>query len=288
MPPPPDDTPLMQDVFAEMGPELVAEANARMEGRGMPGLRQLGGGDRGLPASPRRGVVASPLGARHPGPGGCAVRRDPRRRAGARQPLRRRASMTPRSGRITVPGLPLTLDPPTDVRGAGTAAGADDGRRCSPSGRSCRRVRRRCGPDAVPARRAQGPRLRQLPRRSARPDADGRPRGDGGQGRGDHRRPDALGRLAVRRLPARQAGDRPRPEVAGQPAGGRGAGAVGRRGAPQPPPARGAPARPRRRVGAGDQPRRRLLPRQLVRAAGRPRRLARDTTSCSRPAAAGR
>ena len=37
MPPPPDATPLMQEVFAEMGPELVAAENAKREGQGLPG-----------------------------------------------------------------------------------------------------------------------------------------------------------------------------------------------------------------------------------------------------------
>ena len=42
MPPPPDDTPLMQEVFAEMGPELVAAEDARLEGQGFPGWLHWG------------------------------------------------------------------------------------------------------------------------------------------------------------------------------------------------------------------------------------------------------
>ena len=114
-----------------------------------------------------------------------------------------------------MPGLPLTVDPPSADRRTGAGARerrARTGRRGQPPVERGERDRPR-----LPARGSQGARLRQLPRRSARADAARRPRGDRDQGRGDHRRSDALGRVAVRRVPARQAGGGARHQVARQP-----------------------------------------------------------------------
>ena len=194
------------------------------------------------------------------------------RRAGPGERVRRSISTTPRPGRSRFRGLPLTLDPPMKVRISGAArrrpCGADLGRE--------HRSRPRVGLAVVEisARRAEGARLRQLPRRPARTDAARRSRRHGGQGRGDDRRPDAVRRLALRRLPARQACRRARHQVARQPARPRRPARLGRRRPPQPAPAGGPAARARRRLGARGEPRRDLLPCQLVRAAGPPRRLA--------------
>ncbi len=123
MPPPPDATPLVQEVFAEMGPELVAAENARLAGTGFPNWPNWGAlveafrrrtadewlrnmWDNDIPAQP-----AVPLGA---------ILDDEQARAN-RYVIE---LDDPDAGTITVPGLPLTLDPPTEVRGAAPAAGS--------------------------------------------------------------------------------------------------------------------------------------------------------------------
>lgn len=115
MPPAPDATPLVHEVFAEMGPELVAAENARVAGEGIPGwanwgalvqafkrrpveawLRNMWEND--IPAQP-----ATELGE---------ILSDEQARAN-----RYVVDLDdPEVGLIAVAGLPLTLDPPTEVR----------------------------------------------------------------------------------------------------------------------------------------------------------------------------
>ena len=172
-------------------------------------------------------------------------------------------------------GSPVTVTPPTaralvrararcaHRRGAGRV-----GSRVARAGDDRTRAR-------APALGRAGGRRRRVPRRSARTDAVERPRRRRGEGRTAGRRGHALGRVVVLRLPARQARRRARPQVARRARRARRAARARRHPPPQPAHARGAPARPRRGDGARGEPRHRLLPRQLVRTAGRARRLAR-------------
>jgi len=126
MPPPPDDTPLMQAVFAEMGHQAVAEANAGMEGRGMPGYANWGAISEAFRRRPAeewlRHFWEHDIPAQEAAPFG-AILDDEQARAN-----RYVVELDdPEVGRITVPGLPLTLDPPTEVRGPTPTVGADEG-----------------------------------------------------------------------------------------------------------------------------------------------------------------
>ena len=123
MPPPPDATPLVQEVFAEMGPELVAAENARLDGRGMPNWANWGAlvaafkrrpadawlrnmWDHDIPAQPAVGL-GEILGDEQARANRYVVDID-----------------DPEAGVITVPGLPITLDPPSEVRGPAPAVGS--------------------------------------------------------------------------------------------------------------------------------------------------------------------
>ena len=181
----------------------------------------------------------------------------------------------PEVGRITVPGLPLTIDPPSRIRSAAPGLGVHtdevlaEWKPREPSTAEKRDHR------ALAARRRARARPGQLPRRAVRRAAARRSRRRRDQARVVVRRPDAPGRVVVRRVPARQAQRRARPEVAGDPARPGGAGLVGRHRAPQPPHARGAPARDRRGGTPCARARPRVLPHELVRADGPACRLAR-------------
>ena len=123
MPPPPDDTPLMREVFDEMGPELIAELNTGAAGLGFPGWTNWGAiteaftrrtADEWLRNMWEHDIPAQEAVALG------AILADQQARAN-----RYVIDLDdPEAGRITVPGLPLTLDPPTEVRWAAPAAGA--------------------------------------------------------------------------------------------------------------------------------------------------------------------
>lgn len=132
MPPPPDDTPLMREVFAEMGPALVADANARMEGRGMPGYSNWGANREAFTRRPAadwlRNFWEHDIPAQEAAPFGSILSDEQARVNRYVVDLD-----DPEVGRITVPGLPLTLDPPTEVRWAAPAAGAHTAEVLAPS-----------------------------------------------------------------------------------------------------------------------------------------------------------
>jgi crotonobetainyl-CoA:carnitine CoA-transferase CaiB-like acyl-CoA transferase len=116
MPPPPDNTPLVQEVFAEMGPDLVAAENARLEGQGMAGWVNWGAlvaafkrrpSDEWLHNMWSNDIPAQP-----------AV--DLGEILSDEQAIANRYVLCVddlEQGMITVPGLPITLDPPAEVRG---------------------------------------------------------------------------------------------------------------------------------------------------------------------------
>ncbi|MGD9796228.1 MAG: CoA transferase, partial [Acidimicrobiia bacterium] len=120
MPPNPDHTPLMQAVFAEMGPEAVAEAN-RVHGPGMAAVYPNWGANKMAflrrPAQqwldhfwandiPAQAVL--PLGA---------ILTDEQARANDYVI----EIDDPVAGHITVPGYPMTLDPPASMRNTAPA-----------------------------------------------------------------------------------------------------------------------------------------------------------------------
>ena len=122
MPPPPDTTPLMQEVFAELGPTVVAEANARMEGRGFPGWTNWGAIVEAFKRRPvdewLRNMWANDIPAQE-AVGLGAILSDEQARAN-----RYVVELDdPVAGRISVPGLPITIDPPAQVRWAAPASG---------------------------------------------------------------------------------------------------------------------------------------------------------------------
>jgi crotonobetainyl-CoA:carnitine CoA-transferase CaiB-like acyl-CoA transferase len=123
MPPPPDDTPLMQAVFAEMGPELVAAENARLEGKGFPGWVNWGAITAAFKRRPAEAWLRNMWENDVPAQEAVELGRifsDEQARAN-RYVI---DHDDPEVGRITVPGLPLTLDPPTEVRAPAPAVGA--------------------------------------------------------------------------------------------------------------------------------------------------------------------
>jgi crotonobetainyl-CoA:carnitine CoA-transferase CaiB-like acyl-CoA transferase len=124
MPPSPDDTPLMREVFAEMGPDLVAEANARHADRAMPTYSNWGAiteaFERRTADQWLRNLWDSDVPAQEAAQFG-AILADEQARAN-----RYVVDLDdPEAGPITAAGLPLTLDPPADVRSPAPAAGAD-------------------------------------------------------------------------------------------------------------------------------------------------------------------
>lgn len=126
MPPPPDSTPLMQEVFAEMGPDRVAAENARLEGRGFPGWANWGAIVEAFKHRPAeqwlRNMWSNDIPAQEAVTLG-AILSDEQARAN-----RYVIDLDdPEAGRITVPGLPLTLDPPSEVRAPAPVAGGGGG-----------------------------------------------------------------------------------------------------------------------------------------------------------------
>ncbi|MFM2073315.1 MAG: hypothetical protein RLZZ623_3579, partial [Actinomycetota bacterium] len=122
MPPPPDATPLMQEVFAEMGPELVAAENARLEGRGFPGWVNWGAITAAFKRRPAAAWLQNLWDHDIPAQeaiGLGAILSDEQARANNYVIDLGDAEV----GSITVAGLPLTLDPPAAVRHPAPAVG---------------------------------------------------------------------------------------------------------------------------------------------------------------------
>lgn len=124
MPPAPDDTPLMQEVWAEMGSDAVAAANERYAGQGMPGWSNWGAV---IEAFRRRtsdewlaNLWASDVPAQRSARLG-EVFDDEQARVN-RYVI---GVDDPEEGEITVAGFPLTLDPPCEVRRPVPGVGAD-------------------------------------------------------------------------------------------------------------------------------------------------------------------
>jgi crotonobetainyl-CoA:carnitine CoA-transferase CaiB-like acyl-CoA transferase len=124
MPPPPDGTPLMREVFEEMGADLVAAENVAHDGEGMPGWVNWGAM---IAAFKRRPVDAWLRNMwEHDVPAQEAVTMGAI--FGDEQARANRYVVDvddPEVGRITVPGLPLALDPPSEIVGTAVSAGAD-------------------------------------------------------------------------------------------------------------------------------------------------------------------
>lgn len=123
MPPEPSQTPLMQEVFAELGPARVAAENERLQGQGMPGWTNWGAiteafrhhsSDAWLADLWAHDIPAQPA------VGLGAILSDEQARAN-----RYVVEVDdPAVGRVSLAGLPLTVDPPAEVRGpAPSAAG---------------------------------------------------------------------------------------------------------------------------------------------------------------------
>ena len=113
----------MQEVFAEMGPDLVAAENARLEGQGMPNWLNWGALVAAFKRRPAdawlRNMWDNDIPAQ-PAVGLGEILSDEQARAN-----RYVVELDdPEAGIITVAGLPLTLDPPTEVRGPAPAVGS--------------------------------------------------------------------------------------------------------------------------------------------------------------------
>ncbi len=115
MPPEPSQTPLMQEVFAELGAERVARENERLAGRGLPGWSNWGAI---VEAFKQRGVDewlrnmwAHDIPAQQAVGLGAILTDEQARANGYVVDID-----DPETGRITVPGVPLTLDPPMEIR----------------------------------------------------------------------------------------------------------------------------------------------------------------------------
>jgi crotonobetainyl-CoA:carnitine CoA-transferase CaiB-like acyl-CoA transferase len=115
MPPPPDNTPLMQEVFAEMGPELIAEANARHADRAMNGYTNWGANieafKRRTSAQWLENMWASDIPAQEAAQFGDILSDEQARANGYVLDID-----DPVEGPITIAGLPFTLDPPMSIR----------------------------------------------------------------------------------------------------------------------------------------------------------------------------
>lgn len=126
MPPAPDDTPLMQEVWAEMGPEWVAEANARHSTNGMPGWLNWGAVVEAFKKRTSRQWLDNLWSSDIPAQRSAAlgeIFHDEQTRANdyvidVDDPVK---------GRISVGGFPLTLDPPCAVRTSVPEVGEDRG-----------------------------------------------------------------------------------------------------------------------------------------------------------------
>jgi crotonobetainyl-CoA:carnitine CoA-transferase CaiB-like acyl-CoA transferase len=124
MPPPPDDTPLMREVFAEMGPERIAAANAKHAGKAMaPNWVNWGAIIEAFKRRPAeawlRNMWTNDVPAQEAVDVG-AILSDAQ--AGANRYVVQVDD--PVVGRITVPGLPLTVDPPSAVVAPAPALGS--------------------------------------------------------------------------------------------------------------------------------------------------------------------
>jgi crotonobetainyl-CoA:carnitine CoA-transferase CaiB-like acyl-CoA transferase len=124
MPPPPDDSPLMQEVFAEMGPERVAAANAKHAGQAIaPNWVNWGAIIEAFKRRPAeawlRNMWTNDLPAQEAVDVGVILSDA---QAGANRYVVQIDD--PVVGRITVPGLPLTVDPPSAVVAPAPAVGS--------------------------------------------------------------------------------------------------------------------------------------------------------------------
>ncbi len=115
MPPPPDNTPLMQEVFAEMGPELIAEANARHADRAMNGYTNWGANIEAFKRRTSRqwleNMWASDIPAQEAAQFGDILSDEQARANGYVFDIDDSVE-----GPITIAGLPFTLDPPMSIR----------------------------------------------------------------------------------------------------------------------------------------------------------------------------
>lgn len=125
MPPAPDDTPLMREVWAEMGPEAVAAANAEVpvEWQAYPNIGANRAAFLRRPAQAWLDNAWAHDKPAQPAAAVGAILRDEQAR------LNRYVIdlEDPEAGTITVPGLPLTVDPPTRVRSPAPALGEHQG-----------------------------------------------------------------------------------------------------------------------------------------------------------------
>ncbi|MDO8363112.1 MAG: CoA transferase [Actinomycetota bacterium] len=121
MPPCPDQTPLMQEVFAELGPEAIAEANAN-DVTGWAPYPNFGANRAAFRRRPSQQWLehfwAHDIPAQPALAVGAILQNEQAR-------LNRYVIDIddPTAGTITVPGLPLTLDPPAGVRSPAPALG---------------------------------------------------------------------------------------------------------------------------------------------------------------------
>ncbi|MGX7681790.1 CoA transferase [Jatrophihabitans sp. DSM 45814] len=121
MPPAPDDTPLMQEVWAEMGPDAVAAANATMP-NWSAAYPNAGANKAAYLRRPAQAWLDNAWANDKPAQGAWQV-------GAILQDEQARTNRyvieldDPEAGKITVPGLPLTIDPPTEVRSPAPALG---------------------------------------------------------------------------------------------------------------------------------------------------------------------
>ena len=283
-----EQSPLMQEVIDELGnPEMLP---AEQTGTLRPGYgRDVY--DDGVPAATEQGLARRLLGERRAGAARGAARRDSRGRAVARERLRLDLD-DPVAGRITVPGLPLTITPSARVQSAAPELGAHTDEvlgEWTPQPRETRAD----GDGAANAQRwpLEGVKVLDLGNFLAGPYGAMLLADLGADviklesSTGDQIRGVEWSFVGCQRGQAQR---RDRPEVTRGAARARSAHPLGRHRAPQPPHARRAPARCRLRIGEGDQPRDRLLPHQLLRATRRPRPTGPGTTSSSSRRADGR
>ena len=225
---------------------------------------------RGDRAHEAPGPARPVLGQRDPDRAGAPRPRGARRRAG-RQQRHVGRGRRPGARPVRQAGIAFRLHGAPTADGAGTPTrgrsahrrGARVARRSEPA-----RAREHAPGEAIADPRArghQGPRPRQLPRRSVRPDAARRPGRDRLQARVAPGRPDAAGHPAVQRMPARASSTSS--STSRQPEGLRDRAPPhprGRRRAPQHAPRRRRAARGRLRDRQAAQPDRDLLPHDDV------------------------
>jgi crotonobetainyl-CoA:carnitine CoA-transferase CaiB-like acyl-CoA transferase len=120
MPPSHDETPLMQEVFAEMGPEAIAAAN--LEATGSAAFPNFGANKAAFLRRPAQQWLDNAWNNDKPAQGAWAVGAI----LGDEQARINRYVISledPEAGTIVVPGLPLTIDPPAEVRGPAPSLG---------------------------------------------------------------------------------------------------------------------------------------------------------------------